>query len=334
MNRFQYDVVALGELLIDFTMLEAQPDGYPVMAAHPGGAPANLLAMLAALGRKTAYIAKVGDDAFGRRLVDTMKELGVETKGIVVTPEAFTTLAFVTLGADGAREFSFARKPGADTLLSEKEVDYSLIDDARAFHFGTLSVTDDPARTATFRALMTAKKQGKLISYDPNYRAPLWDTEFRAQASLRWGLAQTEVVKISDEEIKFLFKGLPAEKGAARLLHDFPLQLVYVTCGSEGAYGLSRSMYEAGEEQVFVPAMKLDAVDTTGAGDLFGGAALHKLLEILGDERRADSVNAAELTEILRFANAAAGLSTLKQGGVSSVPSLEEIDKALKTLYN
>ena len=176
-----YDVIALGELLIDFASQSTDRSGYPTMVAHPGGAPGNFLAALNAFGAKTGFLGKVGDDAFGHLLLGTLTEAGIETKGIVVDPTVFTTLAFVTFDDKGDRSFSFARKPGADTQLRWEEVDKSMIDETKIFHFGTLSLTDEPCRTTTQKAVAYAKEQGKLITYDPNLRKPLWRTEEEAR---------------------------------------------------------------------------------------------------------------------------------------------------------
>ena len=183
-----YDVVALGELLIDFTCQSVDPAGYPTMAAHPGGAPANFLAALAKFGARTALLGKVGSDAFGGLLRDTLRAAGIETRGLVAARDVFTTLSFVTLDEHGDRSFSFARKPGADTCLTFEELDLELIREAGIFHFGSLSLTDEPARTTTRRAVQYAKAHGKLITYDPNLRQPLWDSLDTAREQILWGL--------------------------------------------------------------------------------------------------------------------------------------------------
>ena len=203
------DVVALGELLIDFATVSADGDGYPTMAAHPGGAPANFLAALTKYGRSAALLGKVGDDTFGRLLVQTLDRAGIETRGLRMDSRFFTTLAFVTFDDRGDRAFAFSRKPGADTCIAFEELELSLLDEAGVFHFGTLSLTHEPARTATVRAVEYAKSRGKLITYDPNLRKPLWDDLDECRKQLLWGLMQADVVKISDEEVQFLF-GLDA----------------------------------------------------------------------------------------------------------------------------
>ena len=310
------DVVALGELLIDFTMLSADADGYPTMAAHPGGAPANFLAALAKFGRKTALLGKVGTDKFGKLLKNTLEQAGIDTRGLVSADDVFTTLAFVTLDETGDREFSFARKPGADTRLSFEEIDLSLIDEAKVFHFGTLSLTDEPARSATRQAVAYAKSKGKLITYDPNLRKPLWKNLETAKEQMLWGLFKADVVKISDEEVEFLF-GMSPEEGARHILEAFGVQLVFVTCGAEGCY------YRNGIVSGKTPGLSdIQVVDTTGAGDIFGGSALHQLLE---KEKEPGMLSKEELDEIVTFACTAAGLSTTKHGGISSVPELDDV---------
>ena len=207
------DVVALGELLIDFAAKSTDSAGYPTMAANPGGAPGNFLAALKACGMQTAFLGKVGTDAFGQLLLGTLREAGIETSGIVADDAVFTTLAFVTFDGKGDRSFSFARKPGADTQLRWEEVDTGLIDQAKVFHFGTLSLTDEPVRTATQKAVAYAKQHGKLITCDPNLRLPLWPSEDTAREQILWSLGQADVVKISDNEVEFLW-GCSPEEGA------------------------------------------------------------------------------------------------------------------------
>ena len=311
-----YDVIAIGELLIDFTLDRVQDDGYPVMAAHPGGAPANFLAALAGFGAKTALLGKVGADAFGKLLVKTLEQAGIETRGLVQSSGVFTTLAFVTLDESGDREFSFARKPGADTRLTFDELDLGLIDGARVFHFGSLSLTDEPARTTTRRAVAYARERGKLVTYDPNLRKPLWKDLAEAREQLLWGLGQADVVKISDEEVEFLF-GLSPEEGAERILDEYGAKLVFVTCGAEGcAY---RNRNASGR----VPGLSgLTVTDTTGAGDIFGGSAVWALLQT---GKAPEGLGRGELERITAFACASAGLSTTRAGGISSLFSLEEI---------
>lgn len=311
------DVVALGELLIDFTCVSTDADGYPTMAAHPGGAPANFLAALTKFGAKTAFLGKVGTDTFGKMLTSTLDKAGIEIRGLVAADDVFTTLAFVTLDKTGNREFSFSRKPGADTCLHFEELDLKLIDEARVFHFGTLSLTDEPARSATQQAVAYAKSKGKLITYDPNLRKPLWDCLETAREQLIWGLTQADVVKISDEEVEFLF-GLGVEDGAEYILRSFPnIKLVFVTCGAEGCH--FRNAKASGK----VPSLRnIHVADTTGAGDIFGGSAVWQLLQM---EKAPEELTEEELRRAVTFACTAAGLSTTKPGGISSIPSYEQV---------
>lgn len=310
------DVVALGELLIDFTMTGADGEGYPTMAAHPGGAPANFLAALAKYGKRTALIGKVGTDKFGRLLTGTLEGAGIGTRGLVAADDVFTTLAFVTLDASGDREFSFSRKPGADTCLRFEEIDLSLIDEAKAFHFGTLSLTDEPARSATQQAVAYARAHGKLITFDPNLRKPLWKDLDEAKAQMLWGLAQADVVKISDEEVAFLF-GLGVQDGAKHILKEFGVKLVFVTCGADGCFFMNA---RAGGHVDSLHGVQV--VDTTGAGDIFGGSAVYGLLQ---SGKAPEALEEEELRRIVSFACTAAGLSTTKHGGISSVPAYDDV---------
>ena len=308
-----YDVVALGELLIDFTTIRADSDGYPTMAAHPGGAPANFLAAIAKFGGKAAMLGKVGTDTFGKLLTSTLREVGIETKGIVASDDFFTTLAFVTLDANGDREFAFARKPGADTQLRFDELELSLLDETRVFHFGTLSLTGEPSRTTTYRAVEYAREHGKLITFDPNLRKPLWRELDEAKQQMLWGLAHADVVKISDEEVEFLF-GLGVQEGTQYILEHFPVKLVFVTCGPDGCW------FQNKNASGHVDSLKnIQVVDTTGAGDIFGGSAVWKLLQT---GKAPEALDEAALREIVSFACTAAGLSTTKPGGISSVPDM------------
>ena len=315
------DVTALGELLIDFTMISADGEGYPTMAAHPGGAPANFLAALAKYGKRTALLGKVGTDKFGRLLKGTLEGAGIETRGLVAADDVFTTLAFVTLDASGDREFSFSLKPGADTCIRFEELDLSLIDEARAFHFGTLSLTDEPARSTTQQAVAYAKAHGKLITYDPNLRKPLWKDLDEAKTQMLWGLQHADVVKISDEEVEFLF-GLNPQDGAAHILKEFGVKLVFVTCGPDGCF------FKNAQASGQVPGMSgIRVVDTTGAGDIFGGSAVYRLLET---GKAPEALEEKELREIVSFACTAAGLSTTKHGGIQSVPDIDDVIRSMR----
>ena len=314
------DVVTLGELLIDFAAKSTDESGYPTMAANPGGAPGNFLAALNAYGKKTAFLGKVGDDTFGRLLLGTLKKAGIETKGIVVDSSVFTTLAFVTFDESGDRSFSFARKPGADTQLHWEEVDTSLIDEARVFHFGTLSLTDEPVRTATQKCVAYAKEKGKLITCDPNLREPLWPNAEAAKEQILWSLHQADVVKISDNEVEFLWNCTPAE-GAEKLLKEFGVSLAMVTLGPDGCLLKTENVsYRASSP-------KVHPIDTTGAGDIFGGSAVARLLEL---DKPIASLTEEDLAYIGRFAATAASLSTEHPGGIPSIPARETVLKTME----
>ena len=312
-----YDVVALGELLIDFAPVTTDNAGYPTLKAQPGGAPGNFLAALQKYGCTTALVGKVGRDAFGDLLVNTLDTLGISTQGIVKDPAVFTTLAFVTLDATGNRSFSFARKPGADTCLRPEEVDTALLDSCRVFHFGTLSLTGEPARSATRAAVAHAKEQGKLISFDPNLRKPLWDSEDAAKAQIEWGLRQADIVKISDEEIEFLW-GLSPEEGAQKLLKEYGVSLVYATLGPKGCH--FANAHGCGE--VASPS-GIHVVDTTGAGDIFGGSAMSRFLKL---NKAPGDLTVEEMRAVTRFACCAASLSTQTHGGITSVVAEADVE--------
>ena len=313
------DVVALGELLIDFAAKSADAAGYPTMAANPGGAPGNFLAALNAYGRKTAFLGKVGDDTFGHLLLGTLSRAGIETKGILVDDHFFTTLAFVTFDETGDRSFAFARKPGADTQLSWEEIDKSLINEARVFHFGTLSLTDEPVRTATQKAVAYAKARGKLISCDPNLRLPLWKTQEAAKEQMLWSLHQADVVKISDNEVEFLWNCTP-EEGADKLLSEFGVSLAMVTLGPDGC------LLKTKNASFRVTCPKVHPVDTTGAGDIFGGSAMARLLEL---GKPVADLTEADLAYIGIYATTAASLSTQATGGIPSIPKKSAVLKVI-----
>lgn len=315
----KYDVAAIGELLIDFTCESADASGYPLLSAHPGGAPANYLSTLAKFGMETAFIGKVGDDTFGRLLRNTLSSLSVDVSGIAVDKTVFTTLAFVTLDASGNREFAFSRKPGADTQIRFEEMNLRQIDASSVLHFGTLSLTDEPARSSTYRAVEYARSKEKLISFDPNLREMLWDSLADAKTQMEWGLQHADVVKISAEECEFLWQLCP-EEAAEKLIHEYGTALALVTKGAEG------SVLSNGKYTVSVPALNVRAVDTTGAGDIFGGSAMYQFLRL---QKRICDLSADDLFSIGHFASVTAGLSTEKKGGISSIPCLPEVQERL-----
>ena len=316
----EFDAAALGELLIDFVQNGCGPQGNPLFEANPGGAPANVLAMLSKLGCRCAFLGKVGRDAFGDQLERTLEGLGIGTEGLLRDPRIPTTLAVVHKLPNGDRDFSFYRKPGADILLRPEEVDEELIRNSRIFHFGSLSLTDEPARSATEHALDLARAAGVLISYDPNLRMSLWESEEAAKQQIEWGLSRTDVVKISDNEVTFLTGLEDHVAGGAVLKERFPnLRLLNVTAGPEGSY----SFYEG--LRVFEPALKLGGVvETTGAGDTFCAMVLNYLLD-----HPVAALDEALLHEMLRTANTAAYLVTTKKGAIPAMPSREEITALL-----
>jgi len=314
----KYDVVALGEFLIDFTPAGNTDSGMKLFEQNPGGAPVNMLTAAGKAGLKTAFIGKVGDDMHGNFLIETAKQAGIETKGIVVDDTVFTTLAFVTLDENGEREFSFARKPGADTMLCYKEIDTELIRDTKVFHIGSLSLTDEPARTTTFQAVKEAKKYGAVISYDPNYRAPLWDSRENAMERMKSILPFVDIMKLSDEETALLTPFANPEEAAEYLLGR-GVRLVAVTLGSEGVLICSRDGSEIISRRV--PGFASHVVDTTGAGDSFWGAFVSQLVRA---GKRLEEFGIDELAEYARYGNAVASLCVEKRGGLRSIPEESE----------
>ncbi len=316
----RYDAVALGELLIDFTEYGLSGQGNPLWEANPGGAPCNVLAMLNRLGKKTAFIGKVGSDVYGRQLRETLETAGIDTSGLLTDPDVHTTLAIVHRLENGDRDFSFYRDPGADMMLREDELPLPLIESSRIFHFGTLSMTHPGVRTATQKAVRLAKKAGALLSFDPNLRPPLWKSPEEAHKAIAWGLGICDILKIADNELTFMTGKTDFDEGAALLQAQYPnIRLLNVTAGAGGSYCYS------GEKRVFVPAFCLGGtVDTTGAGDTFCACILNDVLEN-GLEGR----DAAGLQSMLRFANAAAYLVTTKKGAIRSMPEAERIREIL-----
>lgn len=314
-----YDVTAMGEMLIDFTMNGTSEQGNNMFEACPGGAPCNVLAMLNKLGRKTAFIGKVGKDQFGRLLKDTISEIGIETRGLILDEEINTTLAFVHTFPDGDREFSFYRKPGADMMLSENEVDYELIKQSRVFHFGTLSMTDEPVRTSTKEALKTAKEAGCLITFDPNLREPLWKSLDDAREAMEYGFQYCDMLKISDNEIQFISGKEDYDEGIKYLQEKYHIPVIFLTMGKEG----SRAYYK--DLRVERRGFPVKAVETTGAGDTFCGCAINGLLKY-GIENLTEEA----LGEILTYANAGAALITLKKGAIRSMPDPSQIEEMIK----
>ena len=318
----RFDVVALGELLIDFTENGQSGQGNSLFEANPGGAPCNVLAMLSKLGKRCAFIGKVGDDMFGKLLRETAESVGIDCGGLVTDENARTTLAFVKNTPDGDRDFSFFRSPGADMLLSEEDLKVDLLKDTAAFHFGSLSLTHEGVRAATRKALALAKSAGAVISFDPNLRPPLWNGNLNdAKEQIAWGLSQCHLAKIADNELLFLTGESDFYKGAEIILAQYPnIRLLCVTAGADGSYAFY------GGEKVFVPSFRLGGtIETTGAGDTFCACVLYHVLE-----RGLDGFNEDSLRGTLRFANAAAYLVTTKKGAIRSMPERSDVETILR----
>ncbi|MCI8359837.1 MAG: carbohydrate kinase [Clostridiales bacterium] len=316
-----FDIVALGELLIDFTPRGVSEQGSYVFEANSGGAPCNVLAAARRLDKSAAFIGKVGTDMFGRFLKETIEKLGIDSSGLILSEEFFTTLAFVKLDEQGNREFSFSRNNSADVMLTPEEVDPALIRQARIFHCGTLSLTHPASRAALRKGLDLAKEYGVLISVDPNLREPLWENLEAAKAAMRLVLSCADIIKISDYELAFLYGETDVVKAARRLLEDFRPKILFATCGKEGAYLLKDGIL------LHQPCFEVKTIDTTGAGDAFCGAALSRL----ADRGLAfDRLDEAACRELLRYASAAASLATAKRGAIPAMPAAGEIDRLLQ----
>ena len=315
-----FDVVALGELLADFTENGLSEQGNALFEANPGGAPCNVLAMLKKLGRSCAFVGKVGDDMFGRRLRKAAEDAGICMDYLVTDKDARTTLAFVKTLPGGDRDFSFYRNPGADMMLTELEVPEEIIGSSRIFHFGTLSMTHAGVRKATCRAIASAKEGGALISFDPNLRPPLWESLEDAREQIACGLSKCDVLKIADNELAFMTGEADIDKGAAILRARYPnIKLFNATAGPDGSYSY------CGDHRVFVPACKLGGViETTGAGDTFCACILNFVLE-----HGLEGLTEDDLTHMLRFANAAAYLVTTRKGALRSMPERGQVEALL-----
>ena len=315
-----FDVIALGELLIDFTENGASAQGNPLLEANPGGAPCNVLAMLQKLGKRTAFVGKVGHDMFGAQLREAAEGAGICMDYLLEDTHVHTTLAFVKTFPNGDRDFSFYRDPGADMMLRADELPLEAIKKARIFHFGTLSMTHPDVRFATRKAVTVAKEAGALISFDPNLRPPLWYDLEEAREQIAWGLSRCDILKIADNELEFMTGETDFDKGAAKLREQYPnIKVLNVTAGADGSYSYTRG------RRVFVPSFRLGGtIETTGAGDTFCACVLNYVLE-----HGADDLSEAQLTDMLRFANAAAYLVTTKKGAIRSMPEREEVESIL-----
>lgn len=315
----KYDVTALGELLIDFTENGISTQGNGMFEANPGGAPCNVLAMLQKLGHKTAFIGKVGDDIFGHRLSAVLKETGIDTANLLTDKQVRTTLAFVETKEDGDRDFSFYRNPGADMMLSKEEIKEEILADTQIFHFGTVSMTQEPVRSATRWAACKAKEQGAVISFDPNLREPLWDSLEEAREQVHFGLSVCDVLKISDNEIVWLTGKEDYTEGIREIQKTYQIPLILLSMGKDG----SRAYY--GEQVAEAePFLQETTIETTGAGDTFGGCCLHYLLKYGLHE-----LTEEQLHEMLTFANAAASIITTRKGALRVMPEIGEIERLI-----
>ena len=314
MNK-KIDVTALGELLIDFIENGVSDQGNPLYEANPGGAPCNVLSMLSKLGRKTEFIGKVGDDGFGRQLSDAIKSQGIGSEGLLYDKEIHTTLALVHKLPDGDRDFSFYRNPGADMNLREEELQEELIRDAKVFHYGTLSLTDEPVRSATKKAIKIAEEAGCIRSFDPNLRPPLWKDLREAKKMFDFGFRHCDVLKISDNEIVWFTGKEDYDEGIAVLRETYHIPLICLSMGADG----SRAYYK--DLRVEVPALlQENTVETTGAGDTFGACVIDGVLRY-----GLDQLDEGKLKEILTFANAAASVVTTRKGALRVMPEKEEV---------
>lgn len=317
MSNRNYDVTSLGELLIDFTENGTSAQGNPIMEANPGGAPCNVLAMLERLGKKTAFIGKVGKDMFGNQLKAAVEEVGIDTRALIMDEEVHTTLAFVHTYPDGDRDFSFYRNPGADMMLTMDEVPDDLIRDSRIFHFGTLSSTHEGVREATRHAIEVAKEAGCIITFDPNLRPPLWKSLEDARVEIEYGLTKCDVLKISDNEVEFLFDTTDYDKGAALIEEKYHIPLVLITMGKDG----SRAYYKERRVEC-APFLQEHTIETTGAGDTFCASILNYVLE-----HGLEDLSDENLMEMLTFANAGASLITTRKGALRVMPTREEVEE-------
>lgn len=315
-----FDVLALGELLIDFTENGLSAQGNPLLEANPGGAPCNVLAMLQKLGKRTAFVGKVGKDMFGAQLRQAAEEAGICMDYLLEDEYVHTTLAFVKTFPNGDRDFSFYREPGADMMLTYQELPQAALESTKIFHFGTLSMTHPEVRLATRKAVNLAKSAGALISFDPNLRPPLWHSLEEAREQIAWGLGRCDILKIADNELEFMTGETDFDRGAEKLRRAYPnIRVLNVTAGADGSY----SYY--GDQRVFVPSFRLGGtIETTGAGDTFCACVLNYVLE-----NGIDKLCAKQLTEMLRFANAAAYLVTTRKGAIRSMPERGQVEEIL-----
>lgn len=311
----KFDVVALGELLVDFTENGKSTQRNTLFEANPGGAPCNVLSMLQRLGKRTAFIGKVGKDSFGEMLRAVVAEQGIDTGNLIADEGVPTTLAFVHTASDGDRSFSFYRNPGADMMLLEEDIDISILENTRIFHFGSLSMTDDGVEKATKKAIETAKKAGAILSFDPNLRPPLWKSLDIAKEKIAYGISQCDILKISDDEIEFFTGVSDIDEGVARIQEEFHTPLICATMGKMGS-----RVYYKGNRVEHAPFLNENTIETTGAGDTFMACVLNGVLE-----NGLDGMDTQKLKKMLEFANAASSIITTRKGALKVMPEKEEV---------
>lgn len=320
------DVVALGELLIDMTNNGVSANNNDMFEANPGGAPCNVLAMLKRFGHEVSFIGKVGDDMFGRKLKNTLKEVGIDTDNLMMDKEVHTTLAFVETFPDGDRDFSFYRNPGADMMLTKDEIDVDTIKSAKVFHFGTLSMTHELVREATLFALEQAKESGAIITFDPNLREPLWNSLDEAKTQILKGMEYCDYLKISDNEIQWLTGEADYIAGVHKIRESFNIPFITVSMGKDGSLG---SYVDKDGKEIIVeskPFLSDETIETTGAGDTFCGCVIHFLLKY-----GINGLDEDRIREMLEYANAAASLITRVKGALRVMPELKDVEALLQT---
>lgn len=311
----KFDVTALGELLVDFTENGISAQGNTLLEANPGGAPCNVLAMLKNLGKKTAFIGKIGNDALGKMLKKTVEDQGICIDNLVEDEEIHTTLVFVHSDKDGDRSFSFYRNPGADLMLQWEEINVDFLVNTKIFHFGTLSMTEEEIKNVTKKAVQKAKENGVLISFDPNFRPPLWKDMEDARQQMWYGIGQCDILKISDDEILFLTGTKDIDEGIARIREKSHAKLICATMGKNGS-----KVYYKGKTVFGRPFLRKDTIETTGAGDTFMACVLNTVLE-----KGLEQLTQESLTEMLLFANAASSIITTRKGALKVMPQRQEI---------
>lgn len=315
-----FDISAIGELLIDFTLSGKSKQGHPLYECNPGGAPANVLAAVSKLGMNTAFLGKVGNDEFGNFLKTTLSKLNISTNGIIKTDEYNTTLAFVHLSESGDRSFSFYRKPGADMMLKPEEIDTKIIETSKMFHYGSVSLTHEPSRSASLYAIEYAKSIGKLISYDVNLRPLLWSNLEEAKSIISDAIKYCDILKISDEELKFLEDHSDLDLGSKNLFERYGTKLILITLGNKGCF------FRRGTDTGKAYAYDVPTIDTTGAGDAFLGGILY---QILSKNTEIQNLTFDELNEMIHFSSALSSLVTTRNGALLSMPTLQEVNACM-----